>query len=298
METNYHKSVLFTESLEALSLLPGETYLDATTGGAGHTKGILDFGSKVIGIDVDIDAIENAKRLFDLKEKNGVWVTKSGNLKIYKDNFQNLDKVAEQAEIKHFSGIIFDLGVSSFMLDTPERGFSFTGNGPLDMRMDKDLEVRAADLLNVLNEGELYELFSRLGQESYARRIARDVVRYRVNKRFETADELTSLVKHAHQNNKNDINPSTKVFMALRIAVNDELNSLREALPKASQRLTKGGRLVVISFHSLEDKIVKEYFKNDPTLSIVTKKPITATEHEVQVNKRSRSAKMRVAEKK
>lgn len=297
METNYHTSVLFVESLEALSVVPGETYLDATLGGGGHTKGILDFGGKVIALDIDQDAIENAKKKFDLASRDGVWVTESGNLKIYKSNFQNLDLVVERAQVKEFSGIIFDLGVSSFQLDTTERGFSFSKSGPLDMRMDQDLKVRAADLLNALNEGELYELFSKLGQEPYARRIARDVVRYRVNKQFESTDELASLVRSAHKSIKKEIDPSTRVFMALRIAVNDELNALRGALPKASRLLKQGGRLVVISFHSLEDKIVKDYFKNEQKLSVITEKPITASDEEIRLNKRSRSAKMRIAEK-
>ncbi len=298
METNYHTSVLFSESLEALIVVPGETYLDATLGGGGHTKGILDFGGQVIALDIDQDAIENAKKKFNLVSRDGVWVTKKGNLKIYKSNFQNLDLVAEEAQIKEFSGIIFDLGVSSFMLDTTERGFSFSRSGPLDMRMDQDLEVRAADLLNALNEGELYELFSKLGQEPYARRIAGDVVRYRVNKQFESTDELANLVRGVHKSNKKEIDPSTKVFMALRIAVNDELNALRSALPKATKLLKKGGRLVVISFHSLEDKIVKDHLKNDKNLVAITDKPITASNEEIRINKRSRSAKMRVAEKK
>ncbi len=298
MENNYHKSVLFDEALQALSVIPGEVYLDATFGGGGHTKGILDFGGKVIALEVDIDAIEEAKKDLNLENRDGVWVTPSGNLKIYKSNFQKLDLAAKNANISRFSGIIFDLGVSSFMLDTPKRGFSFSKPGPLDMRMDQDLEVKASDLLNALNEGELYELFSKLGEEPYARRIASDVIRYRLNKKFENTEELANLVNKAHKNNKKAINPSTKVFMALRIAVNDELNVLKEALPKASGLLKKGGRLVVISFHSLEDKIVKEYFKQDQSLVAITDKPITATETELGQNKRSRSAKMRVAQKK
>ena len=215
-----------------------------------------------------------------------------------KNNFQNLDQVAKQAQVGQFSGIIFDLGVSSFMFETADRGFSFAKPGPLDMRMDQALQVTAADLLNALNEGELYELFSKLGEEPYARRIARDVIRYRVNKKFESTDELVNLVGKAHKNIKKEINPSTKVFMALRIAVNDELNALKEALPKASGLLKKGGRLVVISFHSLEDRIVKEYFKLDQSLVVITKKPLTASEEELRQNKRSRSAKMRISEKK
>lgn len=297
MENNYHQSVLFNEALDALQVKPGETYLDATLGGGGHTQGILDQGGKVVAIDFDIDAIKNAQKKFGLVEENGVWLTPDSRLKIYKSNFQNLDQVAKLSKIEEFSGIIFDLGASSHMLDKPERGFSFSKPGPLDMRMDQDLTVKACDLLNALNEGELYELFSKLGEESDARRIARDVVRYRLTKKFETTEELAAVINKTHKDNKNRINPSTKVFMALRIAVNDELNSLRESLPKATSNLKKGGSLVVISFHSLEDRIVKEFFRSEKNLVEITKKPILASFEEVKLNKRARSAKMRIAEK-
>lgn len=298
---NYHKSVLFEEVLEGLSVIPGEIYLDTTFGGGGHSLGILNSGGIVVALDTDNDAIENAKKNFDLGEKStGVWVTKDGKLTLVKANFKDLDYVIKKNNFGKFAGVIFDLGVSSFMLDNPDRGFSFSKIGPLDMRMDQTLAVKASDLLNALNEGELYDLFIRLGEESNARRIARGVIQYRLEKKFETTTEFSNLIKQIIGPNFNKkIDPSTKVFMALRIAVNDELNVLKTALPKATNALRSGGRLAVISFHSMEDRIVKDYFKKETTkLKILNDKPITAATDEVKKNARSRSAKLRVAERK
>lgn len=295
-ESNYHKSVLYRETLEALSVVPGEVYLDGTFGGGGHTKGILDLGGKVIALDFDRDALENATRNFELKKENGYWEAKDGNLKIFQENFKNLDKVASKLDLEFFSGILFDLGASSFMFDNPERGFSFNKEGQLDMRMDQDLQVKALDLVNALNEGELYELFTKFGQEPYGRRIARSIVQSRMNTKINTTTQLAEIIKEIYPT-RTKINPATRVFMALRIAVNDELNNLKEALPKAAKLLKTGGRLVVISFHSLEDKIVKDYFKNDLDLKILTNQPIVALENELSENQRARSAKLRVAEK-
>lgn len=292
----YHKSVLREEVLEALSVMPGEVYLDCTFGGGGHSEGILGFAGQIVAIDTDIDAVQNATEKFGLKEQDGVWVTDSGNLKIYQANFKDLDSVAKKAEVAEFSGILFDLGVSSFMFDKAEKGFSFSKEGPLDMRMDQNLAVKAADLVNGLNEGELYELFTKLGQESYGRSIARDIVRSRVIQPIKTTSDLTAIIKRNVRSQKG-INPSTKVFMALRIAVNDELNNLREALPKATDYLKKGGRIVVLSFHSLEDKIVKEFFKQEARLKIINPKPIAPGLNEISENPRARSVKMRIAEK-
>lgn len=292
----FHTSVLSEEVLEALNVIPGEDYLDATLGGGGHTGKILNFGGKVVALDFDDQAITHAIKEFNLKERNGVWVTKEGNLKVYQKNFTDIDSLEKN---KVFSGLIFDLGASSFMFDSAARGFSFSKEAPLDMRMDKNLSVTASDLLNGLNEGELYELFSKLGEEHYARRIARDVKLNRIGKKVWSTLELADLVCKVYRSLRvrTEIHPATKVFMALRLAVNDELNNLREALPKASERLKKGGRMMVISFHSLEDKIVKDFFKGRADLRVLTGKPILATEAEVKANPRSRSAKMRVAEK-
>lgn len=294
--SKFHQSVLTKEVLSSLTVVPGEVYLDCTLGGGGHTKGILDFGASVIALDVDHDAIANAEKEFGLVERGGVWVTKDERLKIYKKNFVDLDIVARHAGVTKFSGILFDLGVSSFMLDRPEKGFSFSKIGNLDMRMDQTLAVTAADLVNGLNEGELYELFSRLGEEFDARSVSRAIVRSRVNKKIETTRELASIVAASKKVNAK-VDPATKVFMALRIAVNDELNNLKTALPKTIDFLKIGGRLVVISFHSLEDRIVKDFNKSRDDLRVLTPKPITAQEVELAINPRARSAKMRVAER-
>jgi len=295
---DFHTSVLQKEVLEALQVVPGEYYLDATLGGGGHTKAILDFGGRVTALDVDTDAINyTSKKLGAKKLKSGVWVTPDTNLTIYQRNFKDLDEVARLAGIKAFAGVLFDLGVSSYMLDTPERGFSFSKNGPLDMRMDTGLGVTASDLINGLNEGELYELFTKLGEERNARRLARDIVRSRLEKRIETTTDLAQIIKKSVGRREKGIDPATRVFMALRIVVNDELNNLREALPRASQLLGTGGRLAVISFHSLEDRIVKDFFKSEPSLKMLNKKPLTASAQELKENLRARSAKLRVAEK-
>ena len=296
-ETIYHKSVLLPEVLEALNIIPGETYLDATLGGGGHTEGILKLAGKVIALDVDSDAIEYAKKKFQLTEVSGVWVTQNRNLKIIKENFQNLDKALTKAKVFQLAGVLFDLGVSSHMFETPERGFSFSKTGSLDMRMSKDLSVSAADLVNGLNVGELYELFTKLGEVGNARSIARAICRSRIEKRIETTTELVRIVNSVSKYKKGEIDEVAKVFMALRIAVNDELNNLKVALPKAVEYLQPGGRLVVLSFHSLEDRIVKEFFKASKSLRTVTEKPIEVGAEELQINRRARSVKMRVAEK-
>ena len=296
-QDNYHKSVLFGEALEALNIFPDEIYLDCTLGGGGHTEGILKFAGKVVALDVDQDAIDNAKTKFNLVETDGVWVAPGGRLTVIKENFQNLDKALSLAGVEEVGGVLFDLGVSSYMFDTPERGFSFAKEAPLDMRMDQRLTVKASDLINALNEGELYELFTRLGEVSNARPIARNICRSRLKKRIETTEDLAKIVKDVSRNWKGDIDPATKVFMALRIAVNDELNVLKVALPKAAARLKPGARLVVLSFHSLEDRIVKDFIKGSRDLRSLTEKPIIPSKTELSQNRRSRSVKMRVAEK-
>jgi 16S rRNA (cytosine1402-N4)-methyltransferase len=295
-EKHFHTGVLSNEILEALNVLPGETYLDCTFGGGTHSKRILELGGRVIALEVDLEALEEAERKFELKEKDGVWVTTDSSLTICRENFRDLDKVLLDLGIKSLSGVLFDLGVSSHQLDKPERGFSFSNDGELDMRLDQRLAVSAKELINVLNERELYELFSRLGGERRARLFARNIVRYRQKAPIQTTEDLVRIIGDK-KIGIDKTHPATRVFMALRIAVNDELNSLKAALPKATQLLRPGGRLAVVSFHSLEDKIVKDYFKTESNLKILTKKPISASEDEKIDNPRSRSAKLRIAEK-
>lgn len=278
----------------------GDVYLDATFGGGGHTERILKLGGRVVGLDVDQNALENAIKKFSLQSRElGVWVTKEKDLTIYKSNFKDIDQVAKREKIAAFSGIILDLGVSSYQLDTAGRGFSFSKEGKLDMRMDRELQVNASDLLNALNEGELYELFTKLGGESSARSISRNIIRYRLKKKIETTTELAEIIRQnpGRRFYKKGVDQATKAFMALRIAVNDELNNLREVLPKAEKLLKKKGRLAVISFHSLEDRIVKDFFKASSGLEILTSKPLEPMEAELKSNPRSRSARLRVAEK-
>lgn len=281
----FHESALLHEVVEALDIKSGETYVDATLGGGGHTRGILDRGGKVIGIDLDEEALNFVRSTI-----------KSKDLVLKQGNFVNLDQILEKQGIKEVSGIVFDLGVSSHQLDSSERGFSFRKNSPLDMRMSLDIKVTAGDLVNGLNEGELYELFTKYGEERNARRISRAVVRSRFEEEITTTKNLAGIIERV-VGNKEKIHPATRVFLALRIAVNDELNNLEKVLPKAASLLKKNGRLVVISFHSLEDRLVKNFIRSESSLAGVNKKPIVPKEEEIKRNSRVRSAKLRIAEK-
>ena len=283
---SFHRSVLYQEVLDGLNVKAGETYVDTTLGGGGHAEGILKLGGRVIGIDTDPEAITHVKEHL-----------KSSSLILEQGNFVEIDKILSRNNISEVSGVLFDLGVSSFQLDSPRRGFSFKYEAPLDMRMSPNLKVAAVDLVNGLNEGELYELFSRFGEERYARRIARAIVRSRLEEKIERTDQLARVVEASVGRRTTKVHPATRVFLALRIAVNSELDNLKEALPKASGLLKSRGRLVIISFHSLEDRIVKDFIKDNLELVGINKKPIVPTEREVLDNPRARSAKLRVAEK-
>ncbi|HSW98052.1 MAG TPA: 16S rRNA (cytosine(1402)-N(4))-methyltransferase RsmH [Candidatus Saccharimonadales bacterium] len=291
--SEYHISVLLHEAIEALIIKQGEKYIDATLGGGGHTAEILERGGKVLGIDADSDAIDNIRlRItnYELKKQ----------LTVFRGNFRDISSIAEETGFIQVAGILFDLGVSSYQFDKPEKGFSFQYDAPLDMRMDTNLSVTAADLVNVLNKDELTELFIKYGEEQYAKRIVSAIIDTRKIKRIETTKQLSELIARVYPRGEKKIHPATKVFQALRIAVNDELNSLKEALEETVGLLKPGGRLVVISFHSLEDRIVKNVFlefseKNQG--QIITKKPIIPSYEEIETNKRSRSAKMRIFEK-
>src|SRR3989344_587772 len=282
----FHESVLYKEVLEGLNVKPGEIYVDATLGGGGHAKGILDLGGKVIGIDTDPDAINFVKKTI-----------KSKDLSLEEGNFAELDAILKRHNISKVSGVLFDLGASSYQLSKEERGFSFRASAPLDMRMNPEQTVTAADLVNGLNEGELYELFTKLGEERNARRIARAVVRSRLKERIKTTLQLASIIEASVGRSKQKIHPATRVFLALRVAVNDELNNLKKVLPKAERLLKHKGKIAVISFHSLEDRIVKNFIKESKQLLEVNEKPIVPTREELEKNLRARSAKLRVAEK-
>jgi len=289
----YHIPVLLQEVLTNLAIKPGELYIDCTLGGGGHTFAMIANGAKVLGIDVDDDAIAH------VREQLASELTLDGQeLTIARGNFAEIEKLAATSNFNSVSGILMDIGVSSHQLDIAERGFSFQ-EGPLDMRMDQSLSVTAQDLVNGLTEKELINIFERLGEEHAARKIARGIIERRKQHAITTTIELAELVRRSSYG-KQAIHPATRVFQALRIAVNDELFVLEATLPKAMSLLVPGGRLVVISFHSLEDRIVKksfEAFEKNGLGKIITEKPIQATEEEVLHNKRARSAKLRTIEK-
>lgn len=293
----YHVSVLLQETIDWLNVKPGKKYIDGTLGGAGHTKLILEKGGKVLGIDQDQDALNFVE---DEVRSGRLEVSSSDQLVLVRGNFQDVDVIAQEHRFGRVDGILLDLGISSHHVDEAARGFSFMKEGPLDMRMDQRLTVSASDLINGLNKGELSDVFYKLGEERFARRIAEAIVRARESKRIETTTELAEIVKHAVHVSKKGINPATKVFQSLRIAVNDELHAVREALPKAVRLLEPGGRLAVISFHSLEDRIVKHSFidfEKRGLGKVITKKPVVPNEEEIERNNRARSSKLRVFER-
>ena len=271
--TTYHIPVLLNEALEYLNVKPGEKYIDCTYGGGGHSKAILAAGGKVLGIDQDPEA--NAP---------------------VQENFAHLKEIATKEGFNPVSGILFDLGVSSHQLETDYRGFSFGKDAKLDMRMNpREQTVTAADFVNAGSATELANLFWRFGEERANRPIAKAIVAARpVN----STNQLAEIILSVRRRSKSDrTHPATRVFQALRIAVNDELSCLEQALPQAVELLQPGGRLVVISFHSLEDRIVKK-FMNAEELKILTKKPIMPTRAEILVNPKARSGKLRAAERK
>lgn len=309
MET-YHVSVLLREVIEALRVQPGKQYIDATLGGGGHSLEIIQHGGVVLGIDADEEAILEVKKILrdkDIKtlgekKENALHISVSQypNISLVRGNFKDIDTIAKTTGFERVDGILFDLGVSSHQLEEAERGFSFRKEGPLDMRMDQGLQVRARELVNGLGKGELYELLTKLGEEQFARSISAAIVEERKKKPIETTGDLEKIVRRAVPVRGSTIHPATRVFQALRIAVNDELHSIREALPKAFTLLNGGGRIAVISFHSLEDRIVKNYFREivqEGRGRLVKEKPIIPSDTETEHNPRSRSAKLRIIEK-
>lgn len=295
--SDYHISVLLQEVIDAFSIEPGKLYIDATLGGGGHTFEILKKGGKVLGIDTDQEALDFVKEKVSGQEFEK-------NLVLAKGNFKDIVQIAKENGFERANGILLDLGVSSHQIDEAGRGFSFMQDGPLDMRMDKSFGATAADLVNGLNKGELEELFTKLGEEHNARTIAKNIVNDRETKLIETTGELADIVAKSF-GLWGEVKPymkakvNMKVFQALRIAVNDELNNLREVLPAAQSLLAPKGRLAVISFHSLEDRIVKWQFidfEKNGMGTIITKHPIMALGEEIDANSRSASAKFRVFE--
>lgn len=290
--TSFHQPVLLREAIEGLGVAPGKRYIDATVGGGGHTIEILSRGGRVLGIDTDPEAIEEVKEI--LRDKD----TKSQypNILVAQGNFRDIENIAKRIGWFEVDGILFDLGVSSHQLDTPRRGFSYRyKEAPLDLRFDPTKGETAAELINRLSKEELYEILARFGEEQLAGAIAALVVRARAREPLATVGELVAVVGEVAGDKK--INATlSRVFQALRIAVNDELSTLSPGLIGAKKLLRIGGRLVVISFHSLEDRIVKNFFRGGGW-RLITKKPIVPGKSELAVNPKSRSAKLRIAEK-
>ncbi len=288
----YHKSVLLKEVIEVLQVKVGDWYLDLTLGDGGHSLEILKHGGKVIGVDVDPEALKRTK------ERLGQFEF-LGNVLLIQGNFRDIKNLIQQTELKDqkFAGAILDLGVSSLQLETPKRGFSFGKLGPLDMRMDPSLQIQALDFVNNLSRKELYELFDKLGEEKYSWRLASALVRAREVEPLRTTEELAEIIIGVVGLVREKIHPATRVFQALRMAVNDELGALQEGLREVKDLIKNDGRIIVISFHSLEDRVVKSTFREWEAAGVgkvLAKKPVVPNEEELRVNVRSRSAKMRV----
>ncbi len=304
-----HLSVMPTEVVDAIVTNPSGIYVDCTLGGGGHSKLIaskLDPEGMIIGIDQDAEAIEAAKlRLAEV----------GCQVRIVHSNFSRLDEILHDLETDKVDGILFDLGVSSHQIDTAERGFSYMHNAPLDMRMDRSQNLTAHDVINTYDEESLYKIFHEYGEERFSNRIARAIINARKDKPIDTTGELVKLIeKTVPFINKKSGHPAKRVFQAVRIEVNNELGILNEAIQSAVNHLKSGGRIAVITFHSLEDRIIKNTFKTMAADCICPKnfpvcvcnhkaeikilgKQITAADSELESNPRAKSAKLRVAEK-
>jgi len=287
-----HTPVLQEETIEALAVQPGGRYIDCTLGIGGHAAAILEHsspGGQLLGIDADPEAMKAARSRLEAY---------SGSTVLVNQNFINLKDICNKYHFFPVHGILFDLGLSSLQLNGNGRGFSFRHDSPLDMRLNPHQQVTAADIVNTLSETELARVIKTFGEESRSKRIAQHIVRQRPIK---TTFELAEIVEQATGGRRGRIHPATRTFLALRIAVNQELENLRATLEQAVELLGLGGRLVVISYHSLEDRIVKQFTHQEasgdnPRLKLVNKKVITPSLAEIQFNPRSRSAKLRAVE--
>lgn len=305
-----HQPVLLNEVIAGLNLKPNGIYVDCTLGGGGHTQAVLDSQPDVtvIGIDQDPNALAAAQARL---------APYGSRVKYVRDNFRNLDRVLASADHLHVDGILMDIGVSSPQLDQKDRGFSYQHDARLDMRMDPMAQISAHDLVNSLTKQELTRIIRDYGEERWANRIAEFIVEHRREKPIDTTGELVSVIKAAipKKARLEGPHPAKRTFQALRIAVNDELGALSEAIEKAVNHLKPQGRLCVITFHSLEDRLVKNAFREfenpcicppglpictcgkEPLVKIITRKPIAAGQEELAANPRARSAKLRVCER-
>ncbi len=306
-----HKPVLLDEVIRHLRCTPGKSFVDGTVGGGGHARAILEKTAPdglLIGVDWDENALTKARSNLHLFKERLVLV---------RDNFTRIGSILVRLHIQAVDGILLDLGLSSFQVDDAERGFSFNLPGPLDMRMDTRQKTTAAQLVNTLSEEELADLIWSLGEERWSRRIARNIVRARGEEAIETTDRLAEVVNKAIPPGKRprQRHPATRTFQALRLAVNRELEHLRTFLQRVLHWLTPGGRLAIISFHSLEDRLVKQAFTNwarscrcparspicqcegRPLVRLINKKPVMPATKEIEENPRARSGRLRVVEK-
>ncbi len=306
-----HQSVLMDEVIHYLDIKPAGVYIDATIGGAGHASqiaGRMDNQGLLIGIDQDQTAIQAAQeRLANVNPR----------VKLFRSNFAAIPEILRDLEVKEIDGVLFDLGVSSPQFDQDERGFSYKNEAPLDMRMDRSQPFSAAHLVNTATVEDLTRIIGDYGEERWAKRIAVFIERQRREKEIKTTSELAEIIKKAipAAARRTGPHPARRTFQALRIAVNNELEVLESALEETIPILKRGGRIVVISFHSLEDRIVKNIFaqfakgcqcpkelpvcqcNNQPLLKVLTKKPVVPVPEEIKINSRARSSKLRSAEK-
>lgn len=306
-----HKSVLLDETIDNLNIKPDGIYVDGTLGGGGHSYVIaskLTEGGRLIGIDQDADAVSAAgDRLKEFSDR----------VTIVRNNYCNMAQVLDELGISRVNGIILDLGVSSYQLDTAERGFTYKADAPLDMRMDRRQSITAKNVVNEYSEYDLYRIIRDYGEDKFAKNIAKHIVAARQTKPIETTFELNEVIKAAipMKCRVSGGHPSKKTFQAIRIELNHELDVLENSIDTMIDRLDDGGRLCIITFHSLEDRIVKTRFRNNenpctcppdfpvcvcgkkPKGKVITRKPVLPSEEELQENKRSKSAKLRVFEK-
>ncbi len=286
-----HTPVLLKEMLSLLAPRNGGVYVDATFGAGGYSKAILSSS------DCEIYAIDRDETVIEFY--NDLNAEHPNKVKLFISKFSNIKSLFDTRNI---NGIVFDLGVSSMQIDEGKRGFSFMHDGPLDMRMDKFSYVNASTFINKLHEEEIADIIYNYSGERYSRRIARAIVNVRRKKHIETTFELAEIIRSVVFRGKGKIDSATRTFQAIRIWVNDELNELEKGIRAASELLDKGGRLVIISFHSLEDRIVKKFFKDlcvihPKKFSLLNKKVVQASEEEIKENPRSRSAKLRAIER-
>ena len=299
-----HKSVLFDEAIESLNIDKSKIILDGTAGGGGHSREIAKRAGRLIAVDQDPDAIKVLHERLDSFD----------NVTIVQNNFSNVKDILKEQKIEKIDGMLLDLGVSSFQLDTAQRGFSYHADAPLDMRMSKS-GLSAKDVVNTYSETELADILFRYGEEKFARRISKNIVLHRQNKEIETTGELVDIIKESYPKAKmRDSHPARKTFQAIRIEVNAELDVLEKTLDSALDCLSSGGRLSIITFHSLEDRMVKEKFNSwvnpctcpkEFPVCVCGKKPLgkmpfkfkAPSEAELEKNPRARSSKLRCFEK-